>query len=313
MNIREEKISEILSYLEKIKQPGSEHLYSIHENIKFLKSIDTFKGFLNWIKKEAPLIKKEEVCELTDLGSSLYEEELHESLIKLERGPIPGIINPLVKKVTKYIINSNSPLLIADLGSGSAELSRQIIQNILKKNNQQPITIVAFDNSEVSHLIAQKNLSCFNGNIEIVKKSKLNESDLLALINNQSKPVKVILCSQDIFNIEKDFENIQFDISYHSFFKHHLNTTQKIKLDEIIKKKSKIAFEFDGYHSKSGAKIQAFFVWKNPVLLCGTVFSNLRYYSKLELKELSESSKVYIYRFGRFLFYSGTYLRIVNK
>jgi hypothetical protein len=313
MNIREKKISEILSYLESIKHPGSEHLYPIQENIKFFNSITSFKGFFKWIKKEAPFINNDKVCELTELGSSLYDEELHESLIKLERGFVPGFINPLVKKVTSLIKKSNSPLLIADLGSGSAELTRQIIQNVLKKKNLQPLTIVAFDNSEVSQLIAQRNLSCFNESIDFVKKNKIHESDLAVSIKNNNKPIKVIFCSNDIFNIENDFENIQFDIIYHSFFKHHLNKAQKIKLDGIIKKKSEIAFEYDGYHSLSGATIQAFFVWKNPVLLSGAIFSNLRYYSKQELKEFSKDSKVYIYRFGKLLFYRGTYMRIFNK
>jgi len=313
MNIREKKISEILSYLEKIKHPGSEHLYSIHENSKFMKSIASFKSFLDWIKNEAPLINKDKVSELTDIGGSNYDEELHESLIKLERGFIPGFISPLVKKITAYIKESNTPLLIADLGSGSAELSRQVIKKISKNHNKQSITIVAFDNSEISHLIAQKNLSSLKNNVEIVRKKILSECDFLPLTKNGNNTIKVILCSNDIFNIENDFKNIQFDISYHSFFKHHLNKAQKVKLDEIIKKKSKIAFEYDGYHSILGAIIQAVFVWKNPVLLSGAVFSNLRYYSKLELKEFSNDTKVHLYRFGKFLSYRGTYLRIIDQ
>ena len=311
MSIKEKKISEIISYLENLRNNNKFSSYSIDKNIIFFKSIFSIKKFIFWLIKELPKIDKEKLTELTDFGNEKYSKELHRGMIKVERGKIPGFIVPAVKKISSFIENKKTPLVIADLGSGSAELTKQIIEKILKSNYKQRVTIIAFDQSEASHEIAAENLSSLKDVIEFHKFNNLYEKDLSKIINNNSeKKINIIFTNNDIFRISEDFKDTVFDISYHSFFKHHLNNKEKYKLDDLLKKSSKINFEYDGYHSFIGLCVQAFFVWRHPVLLNGAVFSNIRYYTKNELKKFADKRSLKLYKRGNNISYRGTYLRI---
>lgn len=313
MNNRELKRIEIISYLEDLSKTDSQFSTSIQENLIFFEKISSLKGFFDWVKNNMPTINGEQLKELTDFGNEKYSEELHIGMIKVERGFVPGFITPMVKKVSSYILSCNNSLLIADLGSGSAELMRQIIKRVLKSDFKQKITIVAFDRSESSHNIAAENLAVFANDIEITKVPQLKEEELVNIINKSDKKINVILVQNNIFNIAKDFKNTTFDMSYHSFFKHHLDVEYKNELDNILLEKSKITFEYDGFHSKFGLILQALFVWKQLVLLNGAVFSNLRYYKKEFLKGKAKNENIILYGMGPMFSHRGTYLRTLTN
>lgn len=307
MSRRKRKIEEILRYLERI--PESQFDYSKNENIRFFRNIFNLKAFFYWKKKHLPLIDTERLTELTDFGNEKYSEELHHSMIKVERGLIPGFITPLVNEISKYILKQNSNLLIADIGSGSSEATRQVLQKILKKRNDIKLTIIAFDQSKASHTIAKSNISSLSSSPQIIEKENLKQDELLKIRETSTSKITVIFASNDIFNLTSDFDKTTFDISYHSFFKHHLNKTQKEKIDHILQEKSKIVFEYDGFYNISGMTVQALYSWKDPVLLNGAVFSNLLYPKKSDLEKNKQNGKLKFYKFGNFFTYRGTYLK----
>jgi len=311
MSFRKKKIAEILSYLENLKQKKTEYISAILDNIKFFESIGSLRSFFLWLKTTYPKINKKELLELTDFEDTSYNTELHKSLIGLERSFVPGFISPIVNKASSIIKKKESPILIADFGSGSSELSRQIIKKTIKNKHKYAITIVSFEKSKRSQKTAINNLRLCK-EIEIIEKQHLTEEDLLSIHSNNNS-IKVVMCNNNIFEMKEDFKNIQFDLSYNSYFKHHLNKDEKLQFEIIAKEKSKIALEYDGYSSKTGIIIQTFAVWKFPVLFNGAVFSNIRYDSKEELKNNSNASDLKIYRFGRLMTYRGAYLRIYQN
>lgn len=314
MSRRKNKIVEIINYLENIPSNNDEGFeYSRNENIIFFQNIFSIKSFFKWKKKRIPEMDTEKLTELTDFGNENYSQELHYGMIRVERGLIPGFVTPLVNLVSSYIRNKQSDLLIADIGSGSSEAMRQILKKIIKKQNKYKLTIVAFDQSKSSHAIAKKNIASLTPTPAIIETEFLSQKELLNIKENTNSNITVVFTNNNIFNLTNDFKDVTFDISYHSFFKHHLNKEQKQKIDHILQEKSKIVFEYDGVYNLSGMTIQALYSWKNPVLLNGAVFSNLLYPKKRELEKNNQKNNIKFYKFGNFFTYRGTYLKTYNK
>jgi len=285
--------------------------YSIKNNITLFKSLYSLNSFWKWYFKKARNIKKNELLELSDFENEQFNYELQKSLIKLERSLVPGYINPIVKKISQYILVTNENILVFDLGAGSMELTRQIIKKLIKNNFKHTITIVGFDKSIISSEIAYENLSSIKQYVEIIKYSYLHEKELFKVLKSEKK-ISVVICNNDIFNIKTDFKNTKIDLAYHSFFKHHLTVEQKEELDNLLQARISKAFEYDGYHSYTGMLVQALFTWRNPILLANAIFSNIKYYSKYELKELFDKESITFYYTGNFFSYMGTYMRIFN-
>ncbi len=313
MSRRKNKIVEIIDYLENIPSNNCEDFeYSRNENIIFFQNIFNIKSFFKWKKMHLPEMDTGKLTELTDFGNEKYSQELHYGMIKVERGLIPGFVTPLVNQVSNYIHSKNSDLLIADIGSGSSEAMRQILKKVIKKGNRYKLTIVAFDQSKSSHAIAKKNIASLTPTPTIIEAEILSQKELLHIRQNSNSNITVVFTTSNIFHLTNDFKDITFDISYHSFFKHHLDKEQKHKIDHILQEKSKIVFEYDGVHNISGMIIQALYSWKNPVLLNGAVFSNLLSPKKSDLEKNNQKSNIKFYKFGNFLTYRGTYLKTYN-
>ncbi len=307
------KITDIISYLERLKEQEPSIDYAIDQNLSFFKNIQSVKDFWRWMRKEYPTIDEKRIKELSDIGNKKHDINLHKNLIKLERGNIPGLIKPFVNSLYRYIAKQKSPLVVAELGAGSMELTRQLIGKLLKKDYSYPLTFVSFDQSEPARNVAQINLSCYNGNISFHEIDQLTSAELKKITDKQSKHIDVVLCKNDIFKMDEDFENKQFDLCYHSFFKHHLPEGKKEQLDNIISKTSKEIYEYDGYQSRYGTLVQALFTWNHPVLMNGAVLSNSRYYKKQMLAQRARKENIKLFKSSYGLIYRGTYLRIFNK
>lgn len=304
---RADRIQEIIDFLKKEKEGNSLFQYSIDQNIIFFRSISSYCHFLRWFRKYRNNIDSSKLTELTDFENKSFRDELHYGLLEIERKGYPGLTTPLVKTVFNYINNLNKPALIGEMGSGSLEVIRQIIIRILKQNINTKLTFIAFDKVYSSSQMAINNLASLKDKIDIYENDDLTREYLNKVYSQSSKNIIVILVSKDIFDLNLEKQKIKFDVIYHSFFKHHIENTNKPILDSMIEEISLKSYEYDDFRSSFGVLIHAFYTWKNPVLMNGAVFSIFRSPALNFLKQNSGSVK--IYKFGLNLAWRGTYLR----
>jgi hypothetical protein len=301
------EIQEILTFLENEKKTNPTQAYSINENVRFFRNANNFITFLKWYKNFLKHIDSSKIIELTDFENENFTRNLHHQMIKIERRKIPGLITPLVTAVSKCIISLHKPVLVADFGSGSMELTRQIIKRLMKHSFQSRLTIVAFDKSQASHDIGVINFSAFKEHLGIYETDSFNSTVLEQIQKKSRKNINLILSKEDIFDLSREKAKIKFDIAYHSFFKHHLDETQKKKIDSIFADISDQIFEYDDFFSLFGLLFEAIYTWKNPIVLNGAVFSILRSPTLQIIKQYSGSVK--IFKRGNILSWRGTYLR----
>lgn len=305
-NLRRHKISEIINYLENSDIQTELNKNAISENIKFFKNSYSVFSFYKWLFLDASKIKSENLLELMDLDSdSPYAMELISSLAKTERKIFPGIITPLVRKIF-HLISSEKIQLILNLGSGAMEVERQIIKKLIFSKNKKPVVFIGLDKSNNAHTFAKQNFNIIINEIEIISIENLDEGLLNSLMENKKKLYTIILCKNDLFSFEKHFNNTKFDLVFNSFFKHHFDKNTSDKVDNLLEKVSKKVIEYDGFNNYFNSFVQSIFVWNNPVLLSGTVFSNLRYMKKKELNFRNKCSKI------KTFWRRGTYLKEVQ-
>lgn len=305
---RRQKIDEILSYLE--KQATHVHPYpgAVNENITFYKSAYSLIAFYKWLHKIAPTIKKDDLQELMDIDSeSPYDTELISSLAKTERSFFPGLINPLIKRIYQFVSAGNCRI-IASLGSGAMETEKQLIKKLIKSGNNKQLVFVGIDKSQRARAFARENLSEIP-DVAIIEKNELDDDSLNTILTEQDNLYTVILCNNDIFSLNNYFTKTKFDLAFTSFFKHHFSPGESENIDTILKNISKIFIEYDGVNNGFNKFIQSLFVFKNPVLLSGTVFSNLRYLKKKDLLAKKGDAAINTY------WMKGTYLKetIINN
>jgi len=290
---RIEIINHVLGDLKKIKEEKSfDNIYAIDENISFFLSSKSIVTYFNWLFRKATKLDKYKLLELTDLPFPTWDQKMHLKLIELEKRKFPGLIKPLVDKIFNFI-NSNkkdSPLVLVNFGSGGAEVEKQVIKKLLDHNLDKSIIFISIDKSLVTHAIAKNNLKEFSGIIDIEEIVNINEDILDKEIKFNVNKIKVILCQNDIFNLFKEFNNRKFDLIFHSLFKHHLNYEDKEKLDLISSNLAKNIIEYDGYKSWFHIVIPHTITgWHDPVFLNATIFSDLRYFTRHELKEKKQN------------------------
>ena len=276
---RLEKIEEIIKELKELKTESNG--YAVVENIKFFEAIKSPLNYIGWLVFVASKIDKEKIIELNDFPKEEWEENLHRNLIKMERKRIPGMIEPLKRRIIE-VIHTKEPRLIINLGAGAMELERQVVESLLRTEYDKKITFVAVDRSAVAKRIGMENLADLQDRIEI---EQIDQLDKDRLATNYKKNIRIFLCSNDIFELDKEFGNKFFDLVLFAKFKHHLREAQKVRLDTIIKTTSKQLLEFDDYRSWGLLIPQSIATWKYPVLMNGAIFSRLRDYTRKELRE----------------------------
>ncbi|HQI71228.1 MAG TPA: hypothetical protein PLT47_10785 [Bacteroidales bacterium] len=300
---RRNKIDEIVNYLDKKALQKTSLAKVIAENITFFKTTYSLFSFYKWLYTKAPAIKAEDIQELVDIDpDSPYFRELISSFTTTEKKFIPGLINPLVKKIIQLIRDKNYRVIIS-LGAGAMEVEKQVIKKLIRSGNQNPIIFIGNDTSDISHSLARENLTGVTPEVAIIEKKLLNEAMLKGIIKETTSTYTIVLCNNDIFSLDKYFTGTNFDLAYTSFFKHHFMHEQATHIDQMLSRHSKEVIDYDGVKNKFNIFIQPLFVWKNPVLLNGTVFSNLRYKTKRDLKTHLEDVKITTYRM------QGTYLK----
>ena len=179
------------------------------------------------------------------------------------------------------------------------EADRQVISVLIDKKYEKPIIFIGVDKSLITNKIAKENLNSLGKgieifDIEILTKYRLEE------IAKANKGTVVILCKNDIFNLDAEFPPKYFDLVYSSLFKHHLvEESDKEKLDKIVNEISKKSLEYDGYKDWPIIALQTLAGWNYPNFLNAEIFSNLRFKNKKNIISFSKNK-------GKVSFYKST-------
>lgn len=294
-----------MDYLEKkaVQDPASAK--AIAENINFFKATYAVHSFYKWLFSTAPAIKAENLKELVEFDAvSPYFNELMTALTATEKRIFPGLIRPVVKKITQLIRDKNYSVIIS-IGAGAMEVEKQVIKKLVRLGNQEPVIFIGIDKSDISRSLARENLTGSPDTI-ILERNLLNEA-MLKEINRETRSLyTVVLCNNDIFSLDKYFTGTSFDLAYDCFFKHHFKPEEATHIDNMLSRHAKEVIDYDGVRNRFTTYIQPLFVWNNPVMLSGTVFSNLRYKTIKDLKTQNKDEKITTYRM------QGTYLKEIT-
>ena len=283
MNQRSRNIDTIINELLVLRQRNNNNInYAIDANINFYQSIKSIIKYIKWCIKIAPTLDSTKLLEINDILPK-YDDVMHEQLINVERKTIPGIIKPLVRTIIEVISDINHNIVLMSLGSGGAEIEREIIEALIHKNFQKKIVFINVDQSLTAHEIAKKNLASFSSKTDFYFFETLSNQLIEKIKQNSHFNYIVIQCQNDIFKLDDVFPKNYFDIIYNSLFMHHLNFEQREKLENICINISNNFLEYDGYKDFMKIILHSITAWHNIILLNGSVFSGLRYRTKTEI------------------------------
>lgn len=298
---RKEIILAVVEDLKSLRDSSkfSEHRYAIKENMRFFNAIVSPISYIWWLLWRAPKLRKEELLELSDFSFASWERDLHLNLIAMERKKFPGLITPLKNEIVKFILEKK-PGVVMDLGAGGMEIERQIIEELALRAYPHRIIFIGIDRSKVAEELARENLSTAALHAKIYEITRLNAETLKEFRHEKQEKHIVIFCKNDIFNLGKEFSENTADIIFYSKFRHHLNESQKILLDKITHKISRVVMEYDDYRSLFFFIPQSLSAWSSPVLLNGAIFSRLRDPTRQELKK-RDASRLKFFPVGSYL------------
>ncbi len=300
-------IDEILSDLALLRKDSSyPSQYAVVQTIEFFESLDSFWSNIKWLSLKAPKLKREQLLELADFPSSLFakwDKDTQLKLIELERRPFPGIVKPLVDEITKFILGNTSDfLLVGNLGCGAMEIERQIINELIQKKYNKKIVFVGIDKSSAAHELAKNNFRELKTLVKIYEIDQLNSDVLRKTTENVQGQYTLILAKNNLLTLDKFFKENEFDLIFHSLFKHHLAQDEKNQLDKIISKIAQTAYEYDGYKNWPLIFIHTIYTWNDPAFLNATILSDLRYFSKYQLyKTLTHNENIKFFSRGTYL------------
>ncbi len=294
---RNKELEEIINDLKSL-DPRPEEKWAVRENIIFFKASRTVFSYLLWLIKEVPRLRKnrERLFELADFSLPKWQEETHRRFVALEKMAFPGLLKPIKKEILKFILSAESrePLTLLNLGSGAMELERQVIEEVLKRNEKKPLIFLAVDLSPHISKIGLLNLDSFSGKEVVIKNLfDLNERSLEALKGEALKSGKIIIAvvNNDALNLETLLKPKTIDLIYGARFLHHLPAgKQKQISDSAISLSKKVVF-FDDFCAVPVFIFPSILTWKWPVTLNGAILSYIRDFSKKELLEQAKANQ----------------------
>lgn len=287
---RKEIIQAVIEDLKRLRDSSKflEHRYAIEENLRFFNAIVSPLSYIWWLLWRAPKLRKDELLELSDFSFASWERDLHLNLMVMERRKFPGLITPLKNEIVKFILEKK-PEVIMDLGAGSMEIERQIIEELALRAYPHRIIFIGIDCSKVAEELARKNLFTAASHAKIYEISILDLNTLNKIRHEKREKHIVIFCQNDIFNLDKWLPENAAGIIFYSKFRHHLDKSQKTLLDKITHKISRVVMEYDDYRSLFFLIPQSLLAWSSPILLNGAIFSRLRDPTRQELKKRDAS------------------------
>lgn len=307
MNSRIKQIEEIQSQLKIFSGKKPDLSYQIKALSDFFLSTENILKYLSWLILRAPRLNKEKIIEINDLDKPEWEKTMHKSLISVQEKKFPGIIEPLVEKIYKEIIlASSTKVKLINLGSGGMEIEKQIIKKLIENKIDKRVIFIGNDKSLSAIETARENLKTMENLINVEEFNLLTVPEIEKFEKDDNKKINVLLCQNNIFELDKYFSPYFFDVSFNSLFSHHLDEKQKILIRNIMKTIAKKAYEYDGYKTKWSIVPQSIEAWNNLVFLNASIFSILRYRNKKEILKQKGLT-------GVKFFWQGFYLAEIKK
>lgn len=297
---RKKIIAEVLKDLELLKNNPSINQYAINENIAFFEATKSIFSYIKWLITKASKIDGTRLLEINDLLPK-WDLTMHRKLIEMERRDFPGLITPLVKRVLEILLTANKPMVLVNLGCGGREAERQVISNLIINKYDNRLVFVGVDRSPTTAQLIKENFKDLFNKVEFYEIDHLDNQKLQEIVKKQKKQFLIVLCKNDIFQLDKYFQRKSFDLAFHVLFKHHLNIKEKNALDDILKKVSVSVIEYDGYLSWNNMIPQTIVGWNEPVFLNAEIFSHLRFLSKKELLDKHKNKKIIFTKIGYYL------------
>ncbi|MBI4099355.1 nitroreductase family protein [Candidatus Parcubacteria bacterium] len=295
-------IGEIIQDLRRLAAVAPQERTAIEENVAFFEAAKTIPSYVGWLASRGRKLEGQNLRELTDFSLPRWDAEMHTRLIAVERRRFPGLIRPLVARLARGIRGHTGTLVLANFGCGGMEVERQVLAGPAVSGGGSRVIFIGFDKSPAAHRIARENLSSLLPWPAFYEVEHLDHGLLQEIVRCEPAARIVILAKNNLFLLRDDFPSQTFDVVFHSLFKHHLADPQQADLDATIKELAKYSLEYDGYRSWLVMAPQTVTTWRYPVLLGATIFSDLRYRTKAELRSR--------YRGDRLTFFPiGTYLR----
>ncbi len=296
-------INHILADLKILENnPSFHNKYAIRENIAFFEAIKSVPNYIKWLVQKAGKLDRTKLLELTDFPFPKWDREMHRKLIEMEKKDFPGLVAPLVNRVTELILAKKDRFIGVGLGCGGMEVERQVIKKLLEKNHPHQVVLIGVDKSPVTHEVARENLREVEPHIDIHEIENLNSSSLENLLKGDKHRHIVILCKNDIFKLPEHFPPQFFDVIYHSLFKHHLMGNHKAEMDSVVTSLRKCGLEYDGFKNWPIIIPQTLTGWSHPAFFNAEIFSNFRFLEKHELMKIYSGLKLSFFK------RTGTYL-----
>ena len=279
---RTQIINEIIKDIEGLKSHGFDNEYALDENLAFFEAVKTRAGYIKWLFGRARQINSVKLLELSDLPLPKWDKMLHQQLMAVSRKKTPGMIEPLVRALASEI-KKTSPKIVVDLGCGGMEVVRQLLQRGLLAEKEGKLIFIGVDRSPIVYELVKDNFSAFGNQVDVRFEENLTSEYLTRLSSESLKQHVIVVCKNDIFQLDQVFSRQRAGIVYHTRFKHHLVDKQQEHLDNVLNKVSNVVIEFDEYKSMSLPLVQAMATWNQPPLLNGAVLSRLRETPKAEI------------------------------
>jgi len=299
---RNNQITNIVKELNALKKETTvqDMIYAIDVNIEFFKVARSILSYCKWLLSRARKLDSNKLLEINELLPK-YDEEVHRKLIEIERKKFPGLIEPLVSYIFNFITMADNDVIICSLGAGGMEVERQVIERLHKTDYQHNILFIGFDISDSARNTARNNLKTLNFMEITVVDLDSHATDFVPKLNQLRLKNKftVVLCKENIFSLDKVMPPKSFDLIYSCLFYHHLIRSQGELLESICSKISRTSIEYDGYKSMLHVIPQTLESWSCPVFMNATIFSNLRFPTKAELKH--KSNKIQFFKVGTYL------------
>ncbi len=275
---RQRKLTEIIADLEALLQATpTDKAYPIQENIAFFRSLRTLPSYVYWALTRRRKIIASKLLEIADLPLPRWEMELYKDLSYVESKEFPGLSKPLRQTILQHI-QAHPEAKMLELGCGSMEVTRQVLQKLKLSGSDAKPVIVGVDLAQQSWDAIQVTFAALADFVEI------RQAATLEVVEGFRPQKPTILFHQgDALEIAH-LHGHKFDLLYSSRFRHHLDEQAKTRLDTVSRDLATSVVEYDDFRTAVSWIPPILTAWNRPVLMNGAILSQLRQPSKKELK-----------------------------